>query len=788
MSETERSSRTIAQRIGAHVAPQGYYQATEAMGFLGQLVCHSGDLVAGSWTELVLDYQVGASGIADSGWIKLAFKFYSDWALFQTDDPAGANYVSAEAQAGPLVPGQSPATLQALKVRFDQKGHERPYQKAVIIDMVDGYLNPGDHILIRLGDRRFGGPGTRVQTFAEIGFTFRGYIDPLGTSRFAAIPGDVRFDIVAGAPFALQLASPRLVRRGEPAPLRLAVLDAWGNCCRGWPGTVTLTLRRDGVGFDRRIVALPEDGWAATEFLGLPTDSVGEIEIEARLDLRDEVPPGRAFVTIDAGLMVPRAFYADLHVHSDDTVGTNDTLYNLSYGRDVAGLDVLGYTANDFNVTKPRWDKAVELINQFNRPGHFVCYPGIEWCGNSCAGGDHNVVFLHDRTPEFPFDSQGRSTRSFEWNEDMTSRAVQPGVWPLEELWAAFEHDPEGHLFIPHVGGRRANLDWHYPKLERLIEIGSSWGHFHWFYQDALSRGHLLGASAAGDEHRGRGGGGAPGAAVFGTRGGLTGVLANGLDRATIGAALRARHTWATTGERLVGMIRSGDHVQGDAFAQDGAATIAYRFLGDAGWDSIAAYDQSGLIWERNLQQEAGYSPRRFRLSWGGARIRDRYRWAEWRGGLSVGNATIHAIRGFGFEHGEENCWREGRTGIGFRSDTYGDTDAIEIDASDLAQATLKLEASIGGPGPASFEHCPSVSWEVSGAELLQSGRLRRELGGAGLFVALERLADAPMPREVSGEMVVDAVNGPHGHRPVYLVGRQIDDTKVWTSPLFMSF
>src|SRR5438309_12016647 len=38
-----------------------------------------------------------------------------------------------------------------------------------------------------------------------------------------------------------------------------------------------------------------------------------------------------------------RALYADLHVHSDDTVGTNDTSYNLSYGRDVAGLDVLGY-------------------------------------------------------------------------------------------------------------------------------------------------------------------------------------------------------------------------------------------------------------------------------------------------------------------------------------------------------------------------------------------------------------------------------------------------------------
>jgi hypothetical protein len=33
-----------------------------------------------------------------------------------------------------------------LKVRFDQKGHERPFQKAIIIDVVDGFLKPGDHI------------------------------------------------------------------------------------------------------------------------------------------------------------------------------------------------------------------------------------------------------------------------------------------------------------------------------------------------------------------------------------------------------------------------------------------------------------------------------------------------------------------------------------------------------------------------------------------------------------------------------------------------------------------
>ncbi|MEM9552263.1 MAG: hypothetical protein AAGA05_13875, partial [Pseudomonadota bacterium] len=154
----------LRERLGDYTAPEGLYEKTKAMPFLGKVTSNVDKLTAGEWTEIVLDYEVGASGIADGAWIKATFKFYSDWALFQTSDPAGANYVSAEYQAGPLCKGQSPATVQSLKIRFDQKGHERPFQKAVIVDTVDGFLNPGDHIIIRLGDRRGGGPGTRVQT------------------------------------------------------------------------------------------------------------------------------------------------------------------------------------------------------------------------------------------------------------------------------------------------------------------------------------------------------------------------------------------------------------------------------------------------------------------------------------------------------------------------------------------------------------------------------------------------------------------------------------------------
>ncbi|KAJ5715746.1 uncharacterized protein N7483_012927 [Penicillium malachiteum] len=170
------------QLAGDYFAPEGLYEYIKSLPFTGRVKSNVTSLTAGEWTEILLEYEVGGSGLADGAWIKGTFKFYSDWALFQTADPTKDNYVSAEYVPNTLFPGQTPSTVQSLGIRFDQKGHERPFQKAVIVDIQDGYLNPGDKILIRLGDRRFGGKGTRVQTFVEKDFRWRFYIDPVGTS------------------------------------------------------------------------------------------------------------------------------------------------------------------------------------------------------------------------------------------------------------------------------------------------------------------------------------------------------------------------------------------------------------------------------------------------------------------------------------------------------------------------------------------------------------------------------------------------------------------------------
>ena len=165
-------------------------------------------------------------------------------------------------------------------------------------------------------------------------------------------------------------------------------------------------------------------------------------------------------------------------------------------------------------------------------------------------------------------------------------------------------------------------------------------------------------------------------------------------------------------------------------------------------------------------------------------------------GTITILNGVINRFRGYGFEHNEETCWRQSATAIGFASDTYGDTDAIEIDLSGLAHATITVRGTIdgyvkvGNPLDGNpFVHCPEFELTVSGADLLAGdGSVRKDLGGTELFVSVDRISDRDMPRDVTGTLEIDPVNGPAGFRPVYLMGRQVDDAKVWTSAMFITF
>lgn len=177
-----------------------------------------GPFEAGSWQEFVLTYTAGFYGIDDTGSLRIVLRFASDTTLPQTADPTAPGWLTAEASNG-----------AGLEVRVDPKGNIRPWDRTVWIKVAKGCLAPGDRITVRLGDRRRGSPGIRLQTFVERHFEFRVLVDPIATFCFQPLPVQPRVAILPGPPATWRAVLPTLRRVGDRFRLGLQAVDRWGN-------------------------------------------------------------------------------------------------------------------------------------------------------------------------------------------------------------------------------------------------------------------------------------------------------------------------------------------------------------------------------------------------------------------------------------------------------------------------------------------------------------------------------------------------------------------------------
>jgi len=148
-----------------------------------------------------------------------------------------------------------------------------------------------------------------------------------------------------------------------------------------------------------------------------------------------------------------------------------------------------------------------------------------------------------------------------------------------------------------------------------------------------------------------------------------------------------------------------------------------------------------------------------------------------------------------GLDHPEQTVWRKDATGLAFRTDTNGDTDSIEIDLSQLAGATIQITSRIdnyikvGDPSePQPYVHAPTELMELTGEQLLTQAQVIEELPGAELKVSLERITAASLPRELQGQIELAQLGLEQGREhPLFICARQRDQSRVWTSALFLS-
>jgi hypothetical protein len=470
-----------------------------------------------------------------------------------------------------------------------------------------------------------------------------------------------------------------------------------------------------------------------------------------------------------------------LHGQSGETVGTNPARTYFAYARDKAFVDIVGNQGNDFQITDAFWQDLNRLTAEFDAPGHFVCVPGYEWSGNTGMGGDRNIFYRREGRPIF------RSSRILVDGQDPSNADCHTA----HDLFGALQG--EDAVVIAHVGGRYADIKLaHDGKLERAVEVHSTWGTFEWLLHDTFEKGYRVGVVCHSDDHKGRPGATRPGASTFGAIGGLTCYLMPELTRDALFAALRQRRHYGTTGTRLCLSLAGKFDAPVTRFSDDpqlGPAqerAVRDALMGDiirpgatpmrltAEVIGTAPVERVDVLHGTQVTQTvrpytAGDLGRRVRVLWQGAEYRGRGRETVWQGKLRLAGNRIARFAPVNFLNPERQVREEGG-GLAWTSVTTGNMAGIDLWLEDARSGTLEVETNI-------------VSGKVDLAAL-GGEAVAFEGGGLGRKLSIYRLPEDDWSRHVLLEHAVTYQGG--ADLPVYLRVTQADGHQAWSSPIYL--
>ena len=692
----------------------------------------------GSWT---LVFTAGEYGMDIGSTVKIVWRLASDWGYPQFDRPEEPNFSTVRTSNRESI----------VKARFDRKGHIRPWSSALIIDVVEEALSPGDTITVVLGDRSEGSAGMRTQTFADDSFAFRVLVDPFATGCFVRLPDDLSLPVRPGPVESFRVVGPGSTPPRSPVTLSVYAMDAWGNPVRSYDGELRLT--------------------------GPTEDEVTTISLRRRghvlVERRSGDQPVQRFTLLDSqGAVLARSnpilctplgeeslYWGDIHGQSGETVGTGDVKGYFAFARDVARLEFSAHAANDFQVSRKHYEDICTQVRRYHEPGRFVTFLAYEWSGNTPAGGDHNVYFLHDDEPMH----RSSHWQLDDWRDETTDRH------PIDAVYRQYEGRSDV-LVIPHIGGRRANLAFHSPSLSPFIEISSVHGRFEWFAKDALQRGLEVGFVANSDDHSGR-----PGAAFpterHRVRGGLMGAWARDLSREALWEAFKMRRVYGTSGERIGLHFSADGHPMGSSLTADGDVRLQIDAWGTAGIERVEIWRGTAL-WHTHRTAAPDPSSGRLKVAWSGARSTGRNRRLVWDGSLLAYGAIFGQVTTFGFDSPLDGVRTAGPQSLSWVSSTVGDVDGILVNVHSMEPGAHVLFDAVP---------CKAV---VRLADLAE-GEVRIPGGGVDAEVHVAWAASEELPLEV--HLGLDAPSPETGSAPYWVRVVQTDGEMAWSSPVFVT-
>jgi len=722
-----------------------------------------GSFEVGSWQSFKIEYKAGKFGIDDQGGIMIGMRPHYDGSKLQTINPKEEGYVTVET-----------STNIPVDFKIEIRRSIRPLQKNLYI-ICRRYLNENDRIIIRLGDKRFGSPGLRLQTFCEKKFDFKMLIDPFATQDFIPLPDEKNpeISIVPTNGEIWKLIAPTQRRLNEKFNIFIKCEDKWGN-------PSNKVQKKLYFFSDKLIEGLPKivsfkKGEFSLTIRDLKIKNEGVYKIIVKDNKKD-------ILSISNPLIIKNSkyvhFWSDMHGQSRETIGTNTADEYFNFAKNKSFLDICGHQGNDFQITDEFWKHLNLLTKKYNEDGLFLAIPGYEWSGNTSVGGDHNVWYKKENRPIFRSSRALISDKTKNENDAHTSKDL------INKLIK------EDALVVAHVGGRFADISYaHDAKLEPSVEIHSAWGTFDWILKDAFKLNYKVGVVAGSDGHKGRPGASFPGDSVFGSYGGLTCHLLEKLDRDNLFREFRARHHYATTGARIYLDVQaffdkktllketSGKRLNissclmGDEVLTSSSYTdLKLNIEGTAPIEKIEIYDGLKLI-KVIKSFEKNSIKKRIRITCAGQNYRGRGRLVNWDCKAIFESGKIKQFKGINFWNPNRQPKKINLNSIEWKTVTTGGSSSVDIWVTEEAfLKNLILENN--------FKNIKLNLKDID------ESPIQYDFGGMDIRLIIETLPIKLIQYSINANLPIKLINNKEAR--IYVKVIQEDGHQAWSSPMYI--
>ena len=380
--------------------------------------------------------------------------------------------------------------------------------------------------------------------------------------------GDLILSMSAGDPEQLLVTIPSVLVEGEEGKAKIRLLDRYYNLVSEWPEEAILS-------YEGEVLDLPEStlmGESGVAIVPFTPTSSGTVRIYASIG-KLEGTSNPLVVSPDEPVSTS-IFWGDIHSHSwmsHDGQGI-DPYY---YAYNASALDFYSVTEHHISMSDEEWEMILDMNEAYLSPGEFVTLVAAEH-GTASPSGHFNLYFSQDRPTFTPLDIMSEIPIEYGEEQPLVINHHTGIIWKLpfsdkwnERLsflddkfgpsvdWDAFPgltrdaveiyslhgqseyYNPDDPLSYEHV---YLTLPKEFPPEYNEDHTGYSEDGPH-FARDGWAEGLIMGTVAGSDDHHSQ-----PGK----VGGGLTAVLVDELTREAVFEAIKNRHTYATTGDRIV--------------------------------------------------------------------------------------------------------------------------------------------------------------------------------------------------------------------------------------------